>query len=843
MQYESSIRIKEPSKLVGDVYLHTKDGAHAFVHFEGATLVPFSRATLKNDLPMFSRFQYRVASPDGQLAAGGETLSDFEVQMYKDVDRAGYWFARNASLSIPSEERHDLLPHLQRYLSWCELMVDIVSRDAHPKVKSECNADSREAIARILAPYEGRKDIKFVEVVGDNLVAVIRAGTSMLEHMNQDDLPRAFYEENAVCSGPTSRWLARMVSQISHRFPSLSMFEVGAGTGATTSAVLREIGDTYTSYTFTDISSGFFMAAEEHFAGRAGRMVFKTFNMEKEPSGQGFVESAQDVVIAVNVLHVSGDLQTSLSNVRRLLKPGGFLVVGELTSTDLIFSGMTVGTLPGWWIGAETGRPWGPLLSLRQWDSVLKQAGFSGIDTVTPDISVSLPMNVFVAQAVNDQITLLRNPLAVNERPARVRNDGLAVIGGTSLPVYNLGQEIAQILSHRFQNKQFFDTLGDFATSDMASSQSTDEPITVLSLVDLDTLYLKDLTVANFAALKTLWAIAGTVVWVTCGTRKDNPFSGMMKGIINTVKTEYPNLHVQIYDLDGTVSPGSGIKQNTATDLAVTLLRERILHEWGTDNNLLWTSEPEILVSDGKQLITRVLPDVDKNQRYNSQRRDIFTKADPAQETLELVGTRRGKERSIELRKVSPLKLLSPPVAQYRTVRIRYSLLQSLAVVGVGFLRLCIGDDEVTGETVLTLTGSSESPTKISAELCIRIPTKAAASTLLSVASNLIAEYSLSLTPQGSILLVNEASLALQVALRAKVTGKSIGITFTTAELRQNRDNTSVFLHLNFPHHVVQAKIPSSVAIFVHFSRGAASDTVRDAITKCLPSMCLKISE
>ena len=843
LQYESSIRSKEPSKLVGNIYLHTEDGAHAFVHFEGATLVPFSRATPKNDLPMFSHFQYKVASPDGQLAAGGERMSKLEVQMYKDVDRAAYWFARNASLSIPAEERHELLPHFQKYLSWCDRMVDMVSLNAHPKVKAECNADSRETIAQILAPYGGRKDIKFVKVVGDNLIPVIRAGTSMLEYMNQDGLLRAFYEENAICSGPTGRWLARLVSQISHRFPSLNIFEVGAGTGATTSAVLREIGDTYASYTFTDISSGFFMAAEERFAKSASSMAFKTFNMEKEPSIQGFVEGQYDVVIAVNVLHVSGDMEASLSNVRRLLKPGGFLVVGELTSTDLLFSGMTVGTLPGWWIGAETGRPWGPLLNLRQWDSTLKKVGFAGIDTVTPDISASLPMNVFVAQAVNDQVTLLRNPLAVKERPAGVVNNGLAIIGGTTLPVYNLGQEIAQVLSHRFQNKQFFDTLEDFATFDMARSQSADGPITVLSLVDLDRPYLEDLTVASFAALKTLWAIAGTVIWVTCGSREDNPYSHMMKGIINTVKTEHPNLSVQMYDLDSTVSAGSGIQRNTATDLAVTLLRERVIHAWGADSNLLWTPEPEVYVSEGKQLITRLLPDLAKNERYNSQRRAVFTTADPARETLELVGIGQGKERSIEIHKVSPLKLSLSPAAECRTVRITYSLLQSLAIGGAGFLRLCMGTDEVTGETVLALTGSSESPAKVPARCCISFTRRAAASTLISVATYLIADHILSLTPRGSTLLVNEGSLTLQAALRAKASGKNVNIAFTAAELRQDKDDTSVFLHPNFPQHIIQATIPSSVAVFVHFSRSAASDAVSVAVTKCLPPTCLRIGE
>lgn len=109
------------------------------------------------------------------------------------------------------------------------------------------------------------------------------------------------------------------------------------------------------------------------------------------------------------------------------------------------------------------------------------------------------------------------------------------------MPVNNLSQEVAEVLSHRFQIKQFFDTMEDFANSGMAMSQSADGRVTILSLVDLDTPYLKDLTVASFTTLKTLWTIAGTVVWVTCGSRKDNPYSYMVKGIIITVKTEHPN--------------------------------------------------------------------------------------------------------------------------------------------------------------------------------------------------------------------------------------------------------------------------------------------------------------
>ncbi|KAL8658877.1 MAG: hypothetical protein Q9202_007389 [Teloschistes flavicans] len=188
-------------------------------------------------------------------------MSDSYIKMYMDVDRAAYGYA----LSIPVEERQRLLPQCQRNLTWCDLMVDMVSRDAHLKVWAEYNADSREIVAEILAPYANRKDVKFIRVVGDSLIPSTHRGTSMLEDMNQGGLLRAFYQGNALDFHPTNRWLARMTSQISHRLPNLNIFEVGSGTGATTSAVLREIGD-YTFYTFTDISSGLLVAAEEQFS-------------------------------------------------------------------------------------------------------------------------------------------------------------------------------------------------------------------------------------------------------------------------------------------------------------------------------------------------------------------------------------------------------------------------------------------------------------------------------------------------------------------------------------------------------------------------------------------------
>lgn len=855
MTYETTIRSKESSRVIGDIYINAKHGMHSqgFIQFEGAALVPFSPATARNDLPMFSRPTYMVSKPDGEIAASGELISPYEVQLYQDVDRISYWYARNAAVAIPAEERHDLLPHYQHYLSWCDRMICMVSNGEIAKVPPSCNDNSREDIDALITRYSGREDVRFVQVVGENLINTIRAGESMLEHMNQDGLLLSFYEEGAICSGPIGRWLARVLGQISHRFPGTNILEVGAGTGASTDAVLKVIGQGYASYTFTDISSGFFLPAEERFGDRASRMVFKTFDMEKEPSRQGFEEGFYDVVVAVNVLHISADLEASLTNVRKLLKPGGFLVVAELTSTDLLFSGMTVGTLPGWWIGADIGRPRGPLLTLPQWDTTLKSIGFGGIDTVTPDISASLPMSVFVAQAVDDKVNLLRDPLGVAVYPSGIRTEALAIIGGTTGPVQELASQMYAVVGRRFRNKEVFRTMEDYAASAMA--QSSSDLVTVLCITDLDRPYLQDLTAQNFEALKALWTTAGTVLWTTRGSRDVNHYSYMMLGIIRTVMTEHPNLSIQMFDLDDNV----GIQADTPHVLLEALLRHLVLSAWGTDTDaLLWTAEPEVFVENGRQLITRICPDEDKNMRYNSRRRDVMKTVNAIEATIRL-GSGRGADQNLELHDVSPLALgtsISEAAdTKHRNISVSHSLLQAVAVGSCGFFRLCAGVDIDTAEAVLALSFSDCSPTTIPASCCLPVLKAPSASMMLSVAANLVAEQILALSAVGSTLLVHEPDHEVRMAVWAKAFRKAVTPVFISSQPGKKIDtglkdagavrhaSDPVFLHPHFPQSSIRDAVPANTAVFVHFSRGAKSDAVKDAILKYLPASCLSISE
>jgi acyl transferase domain-containing protein len=155
----------------------------------------------------------------------------------------------------------------------------------------------------------------------------------------------------------------------------LRVLEVGAGTGGTTGAVLASLPADRSEYLFTDVSPLFLGQAAQRFE-RPG-FSCRLLDLELDPEAQGLEAGSCDLVVAANVLHGTADLRRSLAHVRRLLAPGGALLLIEGTARqrwlDLVF-----GLTPGWWRFADADlRPDHPLLSRRRWLDLLEEAGFA----------------------------------------------------------------------------------------------------------------------------------------------------------------------------------------------------------------------------------------------------------------------------------------------------------------------------------------------------------------------------------------------------------------------------------------------------------------------------------
>lgn len=116
--------------------------------------------------------------------------------------------------------------------------------------------------------------------------------------MEDDVLTRLYANGDELLYGDAIR-------AFGHTNPRLRVLEVGAGTGGTTSKVLDALKTSYgerlySSYTYTDISAGFFTAAKDRFADFEA-IQYATFDISKDPEQQGFQKNSYDLIIGYNV--------------------------------------------------------------------------------------------------------------------------------------------------------------------------------------------------------------------------------------------------------------------------------------------------------------------------------------------------------------------------------------------------------------------------------------------------------------------------------------------------------------------------------------------------------------
>ncbi|KAI0569630.1 Beta-ketoacyl synthase domain-containing protein [Pyrenophora tritici-repentis] len=193
---------------------------------------------------------------------------------------------------------------------------------------------ARETIA---SSESGSIVLGMIDLIGKNLRKIFTRETETLQVMVEGDLHRFYRSAFGISANPS---IAQYIGLIADKKQGIRILEIGAGSGGTTYDVLERLrNEDGTSkavkYHFTDISPGFLGKSAELFSRDSAIMEFSTLNIEKDPSAQGLEEQQFDVIVAANVLHVTPDLQKTLKNCHKLLKPNGKLVLGEITERCL----------------------------------------------------------------------------------------------------------------------------------------------------------------------------------------------------------------------------------------------------------------------------------------------------------------------------------------------------------------------------------------------------------------------------------------------------------------------------------------------------------------------------
>ena len=168
--------------------------------------------------------------------------------------------------------------------------------------------------------------------------------------------------------------------------PRTHVFEMGAGTGSTTRRILAKIhhGDLL-RYTWTDLASRFVQSARETFHHTPNFHAIK-FDMDGELLEQGADKNSVDIVVAVNTLHAAEDLNRTLRLVYEILRPGGWLVLGEGSppGPQSIWRGeLILGMIDGWWdVKCDPiYRPTSGFLLTEHWMTSFDRSGFVDVAT------------------------------------------------------------------------------------------------------------------------------------------------------------------------------------------------------------------------------------------------------------------------------------------------------------------------------------------------------------------------------------------------------------------------------------------------------------------------------
>ena len=200
------------------------------------------------------------------------------------------------------------MPHLRRFKEWIEQFVTTIQRHGSTVIpETDClfrntskerqghiqmllevalETPAKDMALAVTGMYDAVEDIfcgkteALSVLVADNLLARCYTFMNMIDH-------------------------EQFLQLLGHNNPDMRILEIGAGTGGFTSSILSALnkpgfGSMFETYTYTDISSGFFKAAQHRFQ-EYSNLKYIELDITQDTATQGIQQHSYDLVIASNV--------------------------------------------------------------------------------------------------------------------------------------------------------------------------------------------------------------------------------------------------------------------------------------------------------------------------------------------------------------------------------------------------------------------------------------------------------------------------------------------------------------------------------------------------------------
>lgn len=492
------------------------------------------------------------------------------VEYYKSLIIAILCFIEEALSYMDQHSVVPLEPHLKAYVDWMKYQQQqlrtgqsLVSLDAVQGILT--NLEAREKLNNQIE--ESNVDGFFFIPIGRKILQILRGEIDPLDFMFRDGLVDRYYEimlANNHHAYPASEF----VDLMSFKNPSMNILEVGAGTGGQTMRILKTMSSDgvckWSKYDYTDLSPGFFSNAREKFS-HLENMDFRVCDISRDPIGQKFEAASYDLVVASHVLHATDNLVETLQNIRKLLKPGGKLLLFETTRPNAIPVGFAFGLLKGWWspLDHEPRAPHSPCITVSQWDALLRQTGFSGADIDIPgqeqpfcrDSSIIIStatthinLNGGQKKELGQQVQLIVNDQIASQDTVSKTIE--RVLSGTTSDVFCKTSTLAQLAANEINESSL-----------------------CIFLMEVDATFLDGISETDYKNLQSVLVRSRQSLWITRAelSTETNPSHHLADGLGRVLMSEDAARKFVTLSLDG-LERDLGLVGNIVCELAQKII-------------------------------------------------------------------------------------------------------------------------------------------------------------------------------------------------------------------------------------------------------------------------------
>ncbi|KAI1395083.1 hypothetical protein F4819DRAFT_479568 [Hypoxylon fuscum] len=286
------------------------------------------------------------------------------------------------------------IPHPKEHSRLVDYLYQMLEKESHI-INYNGDSVTRTAVA---APTKSSKEIlqdllvrfpdqntadKLTFYTGSNLAEVLTGETDGIKLIfgtpEGRELVTGLYAEwpiNRLYYKQMEDFLSRLISKLDMSEGPIKILEMGGGTGGTTKWLVPLLAslNVPVEYTFTDLGPSFVAAARKKFKHHPF-MKFRAHDIEKVPADD--LIGTQHIIVASNAVHATHSLRVSGSNIRKALRPDGFLMMVEMTGT-LYWVDMIFGLFEGWWF-FDDGREHA-VTHEKLWEKELQAVGYGHVD-------------------------------------------------------------------------------------------------------------------------------------------------------------------------------------------------------------------------------------------------------------------------------------------------------------------------------------------------------------------------------------------------------------------------------------------------------------------------------